>query len=296
MSDLATVGKEATEELLHFGVKGMKWGVRRKQKKLDKADARLRKTVSGSRSSAGLRISLHNAVLTRAQVRAGDIDAKSEYQKAFRDGRLTNPEDPITKKYLTEQKKAYIDTLNEYASTLQSPSGKLGIKVVGNDVDGYGPGAFEVQIVEQKAKHADEAMTYVVQMSRDESGRVIGFEFVDTTIQQGEDFTAALVHYGVKGMKWGVRRRQNRSSTVTVSKSKATGSIKTRGGAGRKPSADATKAAVSRQIAKKSGHQALSNDELKQLVERMDLEKRANRHAAEGLGAQFVKALLDKQK
>jgi hypothetical protein len=112
----------------------------------------------------------------------------------------------------------------------------------------------------------------------------------------GQEVTEALIHYGVKGMKWGVRRRQANSSRVTVTTRKNLGTIKTTGGKGRKPSADATKAAISKQIAKKSGKQALSNAELKQLVDRLDLEKRADRHAAEGLGAQFVKALFAQEK
>jgi 2'-5' RNA ligase len=92
----------------------------------------------------------------------------------------------------------------------------------------------------------------------------------------GRKNIASLMHYGVKGMKWGVRRKQSNSSRVTVSTGKL-GGIKTRGGKGRAPSADAKKAAVSGQIAKKSGYQALSNKQLQQYTQRKDLEKKAER-------------------
>lgn len=79
--------------------------------------------------------------------------------------------------------------------------------------------------------------------------------------QSGESIAAAVladleddaVQYGVPGMKWG-RRKSGPGSGRPASKD----------------SAQATKAA---QIVKKSGVKALSNDDLKALVKRMDLEQ-----------------------
>lgn len=64
-----------------------------------------------------------------------------------------------------------------------------------------------------------------------------------------------LTHYGVKGMKWGVRRSSKSSSTP-------------------KPRhADAVRANASYQKAKTKGSAALSNKELKDLNERIRLEQ-----------------------
>ena len=70
-----------------------------------------------------------------------------------------------------------------------------------------------------------------------------------------------LAHYGVKGMKWGVIR--SRASKISQRRGEKEG-----------PSHDATQAHASKKRVKRSGTQALTNAELKQLVERMDLEQR----------------------
>lgn len=63
-----------------------------------------------------------------------------------------------------------------------------------------------------------------------------------------------LAHYGVKGMKWGVRR-SNPSASVPASADKQM--------------ANETKAKI-----KVGGTKSLSNEELRRYLERMDLEKR----------------------
>lgn len=85
-----------------------------------------------------------------------------------------------------------------------------------------------------------------------------------------------LAHYGVKGMKWGVRRDRDGSKTSVNSSSK--GKIKNVDLSDQKrtnaatPSSNATGAAIARQKAKEFSIDSLSNKELQSVVTRMNLE------------------------
>jgi hypothetical protein len=87
-----------------------------------------------------------------------------------------------------------------------------------------------------------------------------------------------LEHFGIKGMKWGVHRSETQLSgggggETTVAK-KANGQIKkVSGGKNASASEDALRVSSTKQIAKKSGTQALSTKELQELVNRMNLEQ-----------------------
>lgn len=86
-----------------------------------------------------------------------------------------------------------------------------------------------------------------------------------------DDFDKVLAHFGVKGMKWGVRRNR-RPVKVTVA-TKPGGKIKTKGGRNQPASKDAIAAAKLKQRAKKSRASSLSNQEMQALIRRMQLEK-----------------------
>ena len=108
----------------------------------------------------------------------------------------------------------------------------------------------------------------------------------------------ALAHYGVKGMKWGVRKKYTTSTVTSKTPSGDTlGKVAVRsqttkkkpkqvevterpgkkltakGGQGARSSTDAKRAMASRQKVKKSSTDALSNKELQDLVTRMQLEQ-----------------------
>jgi hypothetical protein len=88
---------------------------------------------------------------------------------------------------------------------------------------------------------------------------------------------ALLAHYGVKGMRWGVRKTTvsdaGGGKEVKVRAALGNRVVVTSGGSKRALSEDATKAAVYRQVAKKSNVRSLSNKELQDLVTRMNLEQ-----------------------
>lgn len=99
------------------------------------------------------------------------------------------------------------------------------------------------------------------------------------TAEAGRDF---IEHYGVKGMRWGVRKE--RSSPVTTESTINRGlgrktKVKAKGGKGQSATPDAVKAAQTKQILKKSGPAALSNQQLRELNTRLQLEQQAQQLA-----------------
>lgn len=105
-----------------------------------------------------------------------------------------------------------------------------------------------------------------------------------------------LRHYGVKGMKWGRRKDAPAPGTVRVTDKKK--KLKAEGGKGFETHPDAVKAATSKQKLKKSGTKTLSNNELRDLATRLNLEKQvrelsvADKQANSNRAARFVKGLL----
>lgn len=103
-----------------------------------------------------------------------------------------------------------------------------------------------------------------------------------------------LSHHGVKGMKWGVRKGLNGRSgpTEVVLRAKGGTKIKTSGGKGHPPSEDAVRTAVSRQRAKKSSVSSLSNKELQDLVQRLNMERQYKSLTSKNPAKDFVTKLL----
>lgn len=100
-----------------------------------------------------------------------------------------------------------------------------------------------------------------------------------------------LAHHGVKGMKWGVRKDRPHEVTVTQKLGKP---LKSSGGHGLKAHQDAVAAQIARQKARSSSVHALSNHELKQVVERMNLEQQYARLSGKpkGEGRKFAEEQL----
>lgn len=112
----------------------------------------------------------------------------------------------------------------------------------------------------------------------------------------------ALYHFGVKGMKWGVRKKRDSSGGVGEApdpsriqfRVNSKGKLETRGGRHRPPSNDAIETAIYRQKQKGSGIQSLSNKEIQFVVQRWQLENQYATLASsrKSKGKKFLDRLL----
>lgn len=106
-----------------------------------------------------------------------------------------------------------------------------------------------------------------------------------------ESLDDVLAHFGIPGMKWG--HRTTTPSAVAVKETPGK-KVKASGGKGQPASADAIATAISKQMAKKSTTDSLSNKELQAMITRMNLEQQYSRLRTDpgGIGKKFVGSLL----
>jgi hypothetical protein len=111
-----------------------------------------------------------------------------------------------------------------------------------------------------------------------------------------------LENFGIKGMRWGVRRSRGADGRVSSGPEPVTlktnqyGQVKKATGGKRFPASDDAKQAITlARAAKSSGTQALSNDELRTVVNRMQLEQQYSqlttkqRSAGKAFAAEILK-------
>lgn len=314
--------------LKHFGVKGMKWGVRKQRLtttgvlseisgRAERRDDEVwRNRVIRSRTAdalypfnpvagsgwGGLNDKLGKATRKAMAADIKALNSKPEYntrlarreikKKAL--GKIQKNKSGVVDKYYAEHAKIFEKHIKEQAPNFMqtSPSGKWETKLWYS----RGMGAYNVDVRQvDKAKHAagdNFDLTLRVKPIFDDDGYIVDWEFLsDDLVQSAID--DILEHHGIKGMKWGVRR--SRPSAVTVSdKGKK---LKTSGGHGRPATESAVRARVTAQVAKKSGVKALTDQELRDYANRIQLEQNVSRlmYNEKSRGAKFVDNMLGRQ-
>lgn len=237
--------------LEHHGVKGMKWGKRksrRAEKKEAKADKKWeRKTVSSKTLYA-----VYNEAARAANKDLDGINAKHE-------GKNFNIDSADRRKYYDEVAANFNSHVQTAAAKYnQSPSGKKRLQVDINPISGE----FTIQSVD--VSHADGKPKLVVK--RNKNGLIISIDIVDDSMTQGDMFVEEYIeHYGVKGMKWGKRKKRTRSEESSENKT-----------------------------VRKKRAKELSNAELQKSIKRMELETKYKKMNPSGLskGQKQVTALL----
>ena len=285
-------------ELSHFGVKGMRWGVRNKVRS---AGRRVGKAIENQANASFERragsVNTFVRVQNRAAQKFNDVDIprinnKREYRSANFNQLGSNHK--LTKQYEKEMWDAFDKRLQESLNREgTNVSGTRRYELEGSS-DPNGPG-WAVKVVDvKKAKHAEEDLL-IVKLTRNSKGHITNAEIGASSMQQSSELVEEfLEHYGVKGMRWGVRK--DRSTPVTTEAvinrglSRKT-KVKAKGGQGQDASSDAIKAAIQKQKLKKSGTAALSNQELRELQTRLQLEQSVKQLAAPA-GKKFVAKTL----
>lgn len=351
MSDIST--SERVEEFLtHFGVKGMKWGVRNDRTSTSGAlsglsgapelrkDERWQRKIRGNTYNprytfaSKANVKLMNKALKSMKSDVDTLNKKPEYQskqakkeiKRYMKRRKQGwpPDTPITKKYDFEHTGILSKHLRSNFEKQTSPSGKWETSLWVSKSRGRDYSFTVWYKKNDGVKHAadDSDLVFRLRPIFDDEGYIVDYELLEDDMTQSsvDEF---LEHFGVKGMKWGVRNTRERVGDVILERGFAvstTGSraraaerarnraakpvkvtqkgkkLKTSGGKGRSAHPDAVLARTIGQVAKKSGHHALSNEELKIYSQRLQLEQNAKRLRYNEMnpGKKFVSTLLGK--
>lgn len=270
--------------LAHHGVKGQKWGVRRQRlaSGIKKAHTFV-KDVQFEQRAESPDTSIELSTRANTKMKAVDlpkIKAKPEYQQArSTKHRLTHPLDPTTRKYRGEVKSAYINRLEEAANEMTNTSGTR--KYTVTDHSGNLPkSSWRWEIRTTAVQHAAALVdSFMVNVTMDDDGFATDFVRTDSSLKQAEDLiNNVLSHHGVKGQRWGIRREKTRTVTIETKRKNKT---KAKGGEGLPIHNDAVAKVTVAQVKKKSGINAVSDNDLRAYANRLQLEAQVNRLESE---------------
>jgi 2'-5' RNA ligase len=357
IDDVAVLSQRGAEFMAHYGVKGMKWGVRQAETRgsrwdpeghslgKDAAAALLLGGVPGVgllTIPAHVRLARGAARGTKAKlldrqekqfekkamsaknfvkIHNGSVDQANreltKLNKAY-EGKDLTKDTEARKKYDADVIKIMQDAYRQSANSITNKANTrhLDVEFSGDGMDvkitaQKGPGTQQPERVKHAATdEEDEVVTFHAKIVRNDVGHILGFVFDDfdqgTEAQHAIDLGATLVsslldgealeHYGIKGMRWGVRRRRDVTTETHLDTGlrKRQTKVRAAGGEAHPAHTDAVKAAVAKQIVKKSGTDALSTQDLRELANRLQVENQVSLLMS-SKGKKFVQGQLEQE-
>jgi hypothetical protein len=262
---VAAYSEAGAQFLAHHGVKGMKWGVRRdrghegqqvKAKKLPGLDRKYRREFSGINGY----IKVNNTFAKHVNPMIQELNNQPQYK-----GKNLYQSKALHTKYWNDMDKV-IDraakaTTDEFGT---SASGKYQMNVTRQ---GFGENAtWTAHLTDTTAvEHADPAtLTFTCTPIVNSLGQMTGLKCEQTSLMQSDEVTDFLAHFGVKGMKWGVRRDHSDSARrIQADLPKA-----------QQLRSDPTKKAYAAKTRAAGGLHKLSDKDLRNMLNRIDMEQR----------------------
>jgi 2'-5' RNA ligase len=284
----------AMSDIRHHGVKGMKWGVRKLDQLYGKAER-----IAGDRKFKKRTNTADTAIGLISEARSGlakDLPEINTRHKALaktggKNQNLTNlSRVPAQKAYKKEVQDAFLKHLNAAAEAKKNPSGTKKYTIEAKSASRW-----KVKLVD--VAHADTS-EFEVEPVFDSDGFIIDIKLVEDAMAQTTDLGAEFIleHYGIKGMHWGQRkaREVTTQSHVDSGVFKRRTEVRSTGGEAHDAHPDAVMAAVQKQKLKKSGTNALSTQELRELANRLQVENQVS-ILMSSKGKQFVSKQLEQE-
>lgn len=239
-----------TEALSHFGVKGMRWGVRKTEDSAGGSSGPSKKVVKAEKKwekEAGKSFfkDWNSAAKYMNKTGIQKINNKPEYKnKNMKFGT------PLERKYHNEMGREFTRAMTASAkarlgsSPLKGRELKYNLAKNGEDI--------EFRLTD--AKH-DAFEDFYFLAKRNSMGHIISVEVIgEEALTQADTVEEFLEHYGVKGMKWGVRNADRPAASGDAENFRG---VKTKARAG--------------------GVKSLTNKELQDFITRANLEQQYHR-------------------